>query len=345
MRYRRQFLISVVVILLAVSGCNLLGGSDEPAVEATLPEPGIGVIPTAYNLAPTLAPGAAITATPAPTVEPATGEAGGEDLAPTPLPEPTQIVPDVAPTEGPAAAPASGGGDGDPGIFIAPQLGAAEEIIVVSGVNWPPNVKVSLHWAEPGGETGPVYWEVTTDENGRFEVGLIVPPTDRWPGGEPQERDLLELRALTPSIEYQYYWATYTYIPPIDPIGSLILPFTNPDYPYSISVPNLWTWYWNEDDTTDVRFSSPGGVGYGVVLVVPGSNAANVVPGIMAQEVPGESYTTGDLSTSGYTGVEATTADGTVVQFIQSGGNIYVVSFTDDNGNPAYNILDTFTLN
>jgi hypothetical protein len=151
MRYRRQFLISVVVILLAVSGCNLLGGSEQPAVKATLPEPGIGVIPTAYNLAPTLAPGAAITATPAPTVEPATGEAGGEDLAPTPLPEPTQIVPDVAPTEGPAAAPASGGGNGDPGIFIAPQLGADGQIIVVSGVNWPSNAKVSLHWAEPGG--------------------------------------------------------------------------------------------------------------------------------------------------------------------------------------------------
>lgn len=342
MQYRRQFLISVVVIVLAVSGCTLLDGGDQPAVEATLPEPGMGVIPTAYNLAPTLAPGAAITATPAP-VEPATGEAGGDDLAPTPLPEPTQIVPDVAPTNAPAAAPASGGGDDSPGIFIAPQLGAAEQVILVSGVNWPPEVKVSLHWAEPGGETGPVYWEVTTDENGRFEVGLIVPPTDRWPGGEPQDRDLIELRAMTSSLEYQYYWATYTYIP--TSVSSLVLPFTNPDYPYSISVPNLWTWYWDEEDTTDVRFSSPGGVGYGVVLVIPGSSAESVVPGIMAQEAPGESYTTGDLSTSGYTGVEATTADGTVVQFIQSGGNIYVVSFTDDNGNPAYNILDTFTLN
>jgi hypothetical protein len=343
MRYRRQLLISAVVILLAVSGCNLLGGDDQSAVEATLPEPGMGVIPTALNLAPTLAPGAAITATPAPTVEAETEETGGEGLAPTPLPEPTQIVPDVAPTEAPAAAPASGGGDNDPGIFIAPQLGADGQVIVVSGVNWPPNAKVSLHWAEPGGETGPVYWEVTADENGRFEVGLIIPPIDRWPGGEPQERDLLELRALTPSLEYQYYWATYTYIP--TSVSSLVLPFTNPDYPYSISVPNLWTWYWNEDDTTDVRFSSPYETGYGFARVVSGGSAESVVAKIMAQEAPGESYTTGELSTSGYPGVEATTDSGMVVQFIEGDDHIYVISFTGDDGKAAYNVLDTFTLN
>ncbi|MBN1122476.1 MAG: hypothetical protein JXJ17_15475 [Anaerolineae bacterium] len=345
MRYRRQFLFSILVIMLVVSGCNLLGGGDQLAVDATLPEPGIGVIPTAFDLAPTLAPGTAVTATPAP-VGPTPEEGGNADnagAAPTPLPEPTQIVPDVAPTDAPAAAPASGGGDDAPGIFIAPQLGAAEEIILVSGVNWPPNVKVSLHWAEPGGETGPVYWEEETDENGRFEVGLIVPPTEKWPGGEPQERDMIELRAMTPSLEYQYYWATYTYIPAS--VSSLVLPFTNPDYPYSISVPNLWTWYWDEDDTTDVRFSSPYEVGYGFALVVSGSSAESVVAGIMAQEAPGESYTTGNLSTSGYPGIEATTAGGTVVQFIEGDDYIYVISFTNDDGQTAYNILDTFTLN
>src|SRR5574341_1017047 len=182
---------------LALMGCAVFGGAAREATEVaatTLTSP-----PTiAITLAPTLPPESAGGGA----ASPAAPEGGGStSLAPTPLPPPTQIgagTPGAVGTGTATIAPPAGG-SGD-GISIDPQLGEPGEIIVVNGSGFAPSEKVSLHWAKPDGPTGPVYYELTTDESGNFNVGLIVPPAESWPGGAPKKGDdTSDVRFYAPS--------------------------------------------------------------------------------------------------------------------------------------------------
>jgi hypothetical protein len=65
---------------------------------------------------------------------------------------------------------------------------------------------------------------------------------------------------------------------------------------------------------------------------------------VMPEEFPDNDYTAGQMSVGTYPGTQVTLDDGRVVQFIPDGGRVYVLSFVNDAGNPALNVLDTFEL-
>jgi hypothetical protein len=355
MSKKQAFLLSLAIVAaLALGACSVLGlggGDGTPSADA-----GAGAaLPTGtpLALAPTLPSG---TATPAPTEEasltpteeptaeePTASATGG---GPTPLPEPTQIgATEAAEEEGEEQPTVQGPNvsrSAQPGIQIQPQLGEPEDIIMVYGDGFEPEETVRLHWAAPGGDPGPVYYALDADEQGSFEVGLIVLPADRWPGGPPSEGDEIELQAHTDSLGENYYWARFKVLPRITS-ASLVLDYVNEDYGYGITVPNGWTWTWSGEDTSDVRFKSPQGAGAGFILVEEGEVNA-VLPAVMAAEFPGQTYTTGDISAGAYPGTQATLDGGRIVQFIPSGGRVYVLSFVNDSGQPALDIFGQFEL-
>lgn len=338
-----------LTMVLILSGCSLLGGGQgaEATEQAAEVEAGPTATATPLALAPTLMAGS-------PTSEPTAMAAEGETAAggPTPLPDPTQIGAATATPEAESGgtegsegedSPAVNTGSSGPGITIVPQLGEPLDVVVVNGTGFEPNEKITFHWGAPNGSTGPEYYAMTTDENGNFEIGLKVPPADRWPNSPPKERDLLQLRVFSESLGENYYWANFTYIPRINAITSLVQTYENDDYDYTISIPNQWTWSWVEDDTSDVRFDSPG-AGSGFVRVETGTNTSALIPAIMSQEFSGQSYTTRSISAGKYQGTETVLDSGRVVQFIPSGGQTYILSFVNDNGAPDTNIHGSFTL-
>lgn len=341
---RLSLLTTLITAGLAVSGCslfNLGGGAEEPVEEAAAgAEATAAVQPTAITLAPTLPQAGEATAAPAEPAEPtptavveeAEGDqaAGGEGT-PTELPPPTQITPPT-PEEGAAEGEAPIQPVTGDGISITPAVGEPLDIIVVNGSGFAPGETVTLHWAEPDGPTGGVYVEVDADENGSFNVGLIVPPVDQWPGGPPAEMDFIQLRARSESLGDFYYFANFRYVKRFNPSTSLVQNYQNSEYGYSIDLPNAWTWSWVEDDTSDVRFTAPSAVGSGFIRVLETSDVSGAIQTVMPQEAPGRSYTTADLGAGAYPGTQATADNGLVVWFIPGNGRVYALSFTDDNG-------------
>ena len=339
---RSGIILAGAVALLVLSGCGLFGGQttqEPPTLTPTSPLPTLPPVTLAPTLPQvTLAPP---TLTPSPT----------DNLAPTALPAPTEIVP-LTPTpqgaEGQAASgtPAPASALGGPGISINPQLGEPGETIVVTGSGFPPNSTITLHWGPVNGPIGPVYWEVQSDATGAFTVGLIVLPADRWPGGAPREGDFLQLRATSPNMGGAYYWANFRYVKRFNPVTSLVQTYTNEEYGYAIDLPNGWRWSWDENEgTDDVRFTAPSGVGKGFILVLSASSAGAVIPSVMSAEFPGQTYTTAEATLGAYPGTSATTANGRTVWFIPRGGRVYVLSFTDDNGQFYLIIASSFRLN
>jgi hypothetical protein len=343
----RQFVLAVGlgVVLLALSGCNLLrlAGGEEPTVEETPAADAEDAQPeaTALTLAPTLPAGGEGEAA----SEAAPEESGG-DLAPTPLPEPTQITPAASEggEEGESEKPKIPSPGEIAGISINPQLGEPGDIITVDGSGFAPSEKVTLHWAASGGETGPVYVEVEADSNGNFNVGLIIPPGDQWPGGPPKDLDILQLRARSESLGDFYYWANFRYLERFDPITSLVQTFTNTDYGYAIDLPNAWTWKWEDDETFDVRFTSPSGIGKGFIRIANTTKASEAINAIMPLEAPGETYTTEEIGAGSYPGTQVKASNGLVVWFIPSSVRTYAISFMDDAGNFYEIIAASFRL-
>lgn len=324
-------------LALALGGCALLGGAQSAEGEDA---DAILVLPTAtpLALAPTLPVETPIPPTPTPTP---TEEPTPTSQAPTPLPEPTRIG---ATTATPGGDEAGGSqASGAPGISIRPQLGEPGDIVMVDGSGFKPGVPVTLHWAAPDGETGPVYYEIETDERGNFQVGLIVLPADRWPGGPPAERDVLQLRALAEELAGHYYYADFTHIPRVGQT-TLVLTYTNAKYGYEVTVPNGWEWDWQGDDPVNVRFESGSGSGSGFVRVLSGTDVTAIIQRVMGEEFPGEGYTTGNMTTGSYPGTQVTANNGRVVQFIPSGGRTYALSFTNDNGQFSLAIAGSFKL-
>ncbi len=334
--------IMTLTLALVLAGCG--GGQVAPDAsgDATATPP---ATLTPVTLAPTLAPGGLNTLSP-PTLTPSPEG----NLAPTALPAPTQIVPQTPTPEAKAAggettpaAPAPGGLG--PGISLNPALGEPGEIIIVDGEGFGPSDHVTLHWAKPDGPTGPVYYELEADAQGAFNIGLIIPPADKWPGGPPQEMDYIQLRAFSDTLGDFYYWANFRYVKRFEPGVSLVLTYKNTDYGYQISVPNAWTWTWEGDDTSNVRFKAPSGSAKGFIRVVNGTNVNAAIQSIMAVEAPGQNYNTGDVPAGKYPGTQVTASQGLVVWFIPSKGRIYAISFTNEAGQMDTNIASSFTLN
>lgn len=322
----------IAALLLAALACNapFTIGQGEPTPE-TSPSPEVTVSPT-IELAPTLPP---VDFTP--TIDP-DEVTPTEDPTPTELPPPTEIGEEgdeeEAGEEAEVALPTEG-----PGISIEPNLGEPGEVVVVEGRGFAPNITVTLHWGSTGGPTGPVAAEVETDDSGAFLRSVRVPEAAAWPGGQPKERDLLQLRA-----KYEkdfYYFANYTYLIRFNPQVP-VLKFDNVDEGYSITVLNGWTWKWEEDFTDDVRFKSPSGKGTGFVRVETGTVNA-VIPVVMGEEFPSQTYTTATSAVGKYPGTQATLSNGLIVVFIPSGNKVFVMSFTNDSGQNSLEVLGTFT--
>lgn len=340
---RKLILFTIMAAAVALSGCsaipNLLGE------EAT---------PVPFTPTPTTPPTAAITLAPTlggfdslapPTLTPSPTGQGG----PTPLPAPTQIgaatvAPSVAVTgthgtpvaTGTAptsteAAPVVNRGSGS-GIVMDPQLGEPGDVVMVYGDGFAPNEKVDLHWGPTTGATGPVYWTEQADANGSFEVGLIVLPADRWPGSSAKEGDELQLRATAPSLGFNYFWANFKYVRRFDPGTSLVQTFENPDWDYSISLPNGWRWSWVEDHTENVRILNPSQVERGFIRVIETTNVQSAIAAVMSAEgltaSSSRTATLGNFPNS----TEVTTTSGRVVWFISGRSRVYAISIVDDSG-------------
>jgi hypothetical protein len=361
MSKKQALLLSLAIVAaLALGACSALGlggGDGTPSAAdgagAALPtQTPLALAPTlpSGTATPSDTPEASLTPTEEPTAEEPTASEAAEATVtgggPTPLPEPTQIgATEAAEEEGEEQPTVQGPNvsrSAQPGIQIQPQLGEPEDIIMVYGDGFEPGETVRLHWAAPGGDPGPVYYELDADDEGSFEVGLIVLPADRWPGGAPSEGTEIELQAHTDSLGENYYWARFKVLPRVTS-ASLVLDYVNEDYGYGITVPNGWTWTWSGEDTSDVRFKSPEGAGAGFILVEEG-DVDDVLPAVMAAEFPGQTYTTGDISAGAYPGTQATLDGGRIVQFIPSGGRVYVLSFVNDSGQPALDIFGQFEL-
>ncbi|NDJ35118.1 MAG: hypothetical protein GYB64_10660 [Chloroflexi bacterium] len=350
---RLSVLAAAAALILSALACNLFGGAqateeptEEPTAEVT-PEP--SATPTTFIVAPTLDPDATsqplMTETPFPEEEgDDNGGEGDGSAAPTPLPDPTQIDP---------TGDEDGGtdeGDGgpvvpstDPGVLLNPDVGEPGDPITVRGVNLEPGTRITLHWGAVDGSTGGEFDAVTVDEDGEFELFTDVPPASAWPGGSPQELDRIQLRAIYDD-NGNYYFANYTFVNRVDP-GEPILDFNNPVQPYAITVPNGWSWAWPDEDeeAIDVSFSGPGG-GDGFIETFNTTNTSSIVAQVMADRAPGLSYDVSDIDDPNYNGVEATASNGRYFRFVVANGQTFAMSFVNDEGFNAFEILNTFRL-
>ncbi len=342
-------LIAIGTAALTLSGCALLGAGGQQSADANLEGNATATPPptwTPITLAPTLSVG---TLAP-PTLTPSPTGAGGAaptpsstpERGPTPLPEPTQITPATATPEGTAGAQTAGS---EPNMVISPQLGEPGDTVLVTISNFPPSSTVAFYWEpECRAPRQALYYEDKINEQGQLEIGLIVLPAERWPGGPPKEGDSIWLVAKSETGGGLFRCAEFVYVPRYGAGTTLVLTYTNADYSYSIKVPNAWTWSWVGDDTSDVRFKSPSGAGKGFVRVVNGTDVNAILSEVMAAEFPGQSYTTSDATLGSYPGTQATTNNGVTVLFIPRNGRIYVLSFVGDNGQPASAIMASFQL-
>lgn len=327
-RTRAAFIITAILAMM-------LAACSRP-VAPTLPaETQAAIAPTAE---PTATPPPPPTTTPLPT---ATPEPTPTRSTPTPLPEPTRIGPTQQGNEGEATRTPSGSA----GISIEPNLGRPGDTVTISGDGFAPGEVVTLHWAALDGTGMTAFEEVEADENGSFTRRIAVPPAANWPGGPAQEGDQLQIRATSASLgEGNFYYANFRYLTPFGVADAPALPYENQEYGYRIEVPDGWTWSWVTGDTSDVRFSSTSGSGNGFIRVESGTDVEALIPVIMAEEFPGQGYTTGLLGAGAYPGTQATTDSGRTVQFIPSGGRTYVLSFVADNGQPMWSVIGTFAL-
>jgi hypothetical protein len=99
-------------------------------------------------------------------------------------------------------------------MLMNPGIGEPGDVVVVSGSGFVAGEAISMHWnaADLKAPTGPVYFETTADGSGAFSVGLIIPPADKWPGGPPAERSLIQLRITAPSLGFNWLYYNFTYV-------------------------------------------------------------------------------------------------------------------------------------
>ncbi len=327
-------LIAGITILLAACA----PASPQAATELPTATPS-GPTATPFVVAPTLQPDPTATPTPQATETPQPSPTA-TSAAPTPLPAPTRIG--AQPTTAAEATPATPDPE-DTGITLEPNLGEPGDVTIVRGTAFVPGSAVDLRWAEPDGPAGDIYHQVVVEDDGSFEVGLVMPAAEDWPGGVPEDHDAIQLRASSEALPGYEYYANFTYVPRVGQT-TLALAYVNDDFGYRVELPSGWTYSWAGDDTSDVRFESNAGTGSGFIRVVPGTDLDAVIETVVGQEFVGESYVSGDMSTGAYPGRQITVSSGEVVQFIPSGGRTYVLSFTNDYGQFAVSIAGSFCL-
>lgn len=333
-------------LMLAALACNFPGATANPGQDAAEVTPSLPPTATELVLAPTL-PQEPIEP---PTLTPDPDGTPTPDLAPTPLPDPTEIVPEFqenpdltqTATAGPPPAGDAEGEDAEAqggsavdrsgtGIFIEPQLGEPNEIILVTGFGFQPNEEITLHWSPLNGDTGPEYTRFDADEAGGFERLVRVPPAENWPGGPPDELDYIQMRAIAESDEDFIHFANYRYVIRFGSPTGLVLTFNNPDLPYTVQFPNGWAWNWTIPEgqeaggADNVRLVSPGG-NNGFIRVVSAASAEAGAATIMAAEAPGQPFQTTAASVGAVPGLQTTTGDLTVYFFAQ-GGRVYGLGF------------------
>jgi hypothetical protein len=343
---KKLALIVVLLLALLLTACNFapnLGG--QPTEEVAEITPSATLTATPPTLAPTL--GQFNTLSP-PTLTAGPTSAGG----PTALPAPTQIGAATATqipgnTTGTPQGTPSGSETARPtnvsslsnGIRMEPQLGEPLDIVIITGADFTPGETVVFHWggANSSDPTGPDYYEMEADDSGRISVGLIVPPKEKWPGGNPKDNDLLQLRVTAESLGFNYYWANFKYIKRIDYGSSLVQTFANTDWDYEVGLPNGWTWFWEETDTVDdsenVRFYQPSdGAERGFIRVVETTNVDPAIAAVMSAE--GLAVASKAVKTLGTfpNSTEVTTTNGRIVWFISARSRVYAIHFRDNGG-------------
>ena len=182
------------------------------AMLASLLACGLGTpLPPKPTLAPETPTGTAGPVTP--TIPPTEPPTPTQNLAPTALPAPTQIQPPTAaPTDAAGTGTPGASGSSSPSITLNPAVGEPLDVTIVNGSGWPAKAHVVLAWSPTKGPSGPSYWELDADDNGTFNVDLKVPPADKWPGGAPSDRTLIQLRATSDAVPNWVAWANFTYI-------------------------------------------------------------------------------------------------------------------------------------
>ncbi|MBN1429779.1 MAG: hypothetical protein JXB07_15525 [Anaerolineae bacterium] len=329
-------ILLIVSVVMALVGCNFPGstsGIDEEDLDVANKE--TAPTPTLAMLAPTLP-----ATTPIPTVLPITPTP--TEFEPTPLPAPTQIVPSTLEPDITGTPVQTG-----PVLTMNPALGEPGDIVVIEGTGFPAKVHVTLHWGPVGGPPGPLYWELDADENGMFSEGLIVPPANKWPGGSPKERDLFQLQArwdekVEGLMTTFFRFANFTYVKRFVPDVSLILTCDNRTYGYKIDVPNGWSW--DESEKANIRFKAPSGSAWGFVRVQKVADVNAAIQTVMADEAPGQTFSSAAATLGAYEGTQVTASNGMIVWFIPSGGRVYSLSFTNDSGQFFMLIAASFRL-
>lgn len=354
---KKLSMIPAFALIILLTGCNLLGAlntppTEPPAVETATSAPS----PTPVTLAPTLSQNTLVPITLTPT---ATGQGG-----PTALPAPTQIgasaSASVTPAAGTAAPVAGTPATSAPtatqpitsitdGIAIDPGLGEPGDLIHVIGKGFAPNEKITFHWnaASLSAATGAEYYSMNVDGLGNFDEYLYVPKADKWPGGAPKERDLLQLRVLAPSLGFNFVWANFTYVKRFNAGTSMVQLAVIDDFNYEIGLPNGWTWEWQQDDDDDerhqenVRFYNPAGAERGWIRVIETTDVSAAIATVMSLE--GLTVASSANKTVGnFPGTEVKATNGRVVWFIPARNRVYALSFLDDSGNFYTDIGNTF---
>jgi hypothetical protein len=346
--FKKLALIAVSALALLLTACNFapnFGG--QPTEEVAEITPSATLTATPPTLAPTL--GQFNTLSP-PTLTAGPTSAGG----PTPLPAPTQIGAATATqisgdNTGTPGTPGTPSGSETPrptsvsslsnGIRMDPQLGEPLEVVIVTGADFTPGEMITFHWggANPNDPTGPDYYEMEADASGNFSVGLKVPPKEKWPGGNPKENDLLQLRVTAESLGFNYYWANFKYVKRIDYGSSLVQVCSIPSWDYEVGLPNLWRWEWPTDDdgtehTENVRFLQPDGAERGFIRVIETTNVDSAIASVMSAE--GLTVASKAVKTLGTfpNSTEVTTTNGRIVWFISARSRVYAIHFRDNNG-------------
>lgn len=302
------------LVMLSLAGFLLVLGACSPA-----PDPAGEIA----EVAPTL------TATPAqfrPTV--------------TPLPPPTElplvtpptatVIPTITPTP-----------TRDPNVLtvlMEPNLGDLETLVRLEGLGFEPESEVELFWTEPDEKpSGAPDATVETDEAGTFKATLTVPAV--WPGGTPEERDLLELRAV--GDEGRSAWATYTYVVPFTGFVAPASTYTNTVYGYSVDLPPGWVA--QDADAANVLFGPEGETAASFIRVISEADVGAAIATVMDEVAAGASYDIEDSKLGAEEGKRVTVTDsGQVYWFLGQGGRTYALHFVADDATVAEFTYTTF---
>ena len=300
-------MLSLAGFLLVLGAC---GPAPDPAGETAELTPTLTVTPAPFN----------------PTV--------------TPLPPPTELPPVTPPTATvvPTITPTPTRDPNVLTVLMEPNLGDLETVVRLEGAGFEPESEVELYWMEPD-ETpsGAPDATVETDEAGVFAATLTVPSV--WPGGTPEERDLLELRAV--GQEGRSAWATYTYVELFTGFVAPASTYANAVYGYSVDLPPGWVA--QDADAANVLFGPEGETAASFIRVIAEADVDAAIATVMGEVAAGASYDVEDSKLGAEDGKRVTVSDsGQVYWFLGQGGQTYALHFVAEDATVAEFTYTTF---